>query len=617
MRYKNFTIENYKGIQKLTLDLDKKPKGSIFTLVGLNESGKTTVLEAINHLFDDIVDPYELVPKSQRGKFDGAIKIKSEILFDDDDLRAIREYLDEKGFTVTNMEKEATFTRKLEFKDTKLTGNENGNESWLITIDGIPPTAESAEAGEGEKPAEPIEVRLYDHDTKLWSTTMDMIKEDIFSSVVYYPNFLFDFPHRIYLVESEGEDDEQEYYRQVIQDILNSIGGGYDIETHLVERKKSGTNADAENIEKVLDDMATVITKTVFEAWNKISKRPNNNLEVTLGNDLKVDEKDPTLYYIEMKVRQGSDKYFIDERSLGFRWFFAFLLFTQFRKHRKDEVSGTIFLLDEPASNLHQKAQQDLLDSLESATKGSSVVYSTHSHHLIKPEWLPNAFIVKNKALDYQSESLQDGFIDSKTDVVATPYHQYVAMYPNEETHFKPILDALDYSPSKLEYIPSIVIPEGKFDYFTFRYFDQVILGNTDSLHFYPGAGANSHAPIISLYLAWGRDFVILLDDDGAGSRAKKLYLKQFGKDVETKIVTLSDISSTFQNYVTEDLIDEKERIELTNQVFPGVTKYDKSLFNKAVQELLINKIDFSFSKQTKDNFRIIIEHLNKMLQTT
>lgn len=613
MKYLTFKVRNYKGIQNLVLNIGGAPASSIFTLVGLNESGKTTVLEAISHLINPIDNPIDLVPKSQRGKFDDTIHISANLEMSGADEEIIKNYLDDAGFTVTKLSKELTIGKELEFKDTKLVSTNPTGNTWTITIKGIP--SGSAEVAEDAAEETSSEQNLIDYDKDLWNKTVTMIRTELFPKTVYYPDFLFDFPHRIYLSADPDEDEEQAYYRQVLQDILDSLDKGYKLETHLVERKTSGTPADLENIEKVLNDMATIITKTVFEAWNKISKKQSTNLSVVLGNDLRVDPSKPNLYYIEVKIKQGSDSYFVDERSLGFRWFFAFLLFTQFRRYREGETGNTLFLIDEPASNLHQKAQQDLLGSLEKVTKGSTIIYSTHSHHLIKPEWLPGAFIVKNKALDYEAEALQDDFIDSKTDIVATPYHQYVAQYPNEETHFKPILDALDYAPSKLEYIPSIIIPEGKFDFYTFRYFDAVVLGNEKPLDFYPGAGANAHAPIISLYLAWGRDFIVLLDDDLGGSRAKSLYIKNFGSIVEDRIYKLSDVDAGFHGFQTEDLIEESERIAFIDTVFPGTGVYDKGLFNKAVQEMLIKKTDFAFSKHTKDNFRKIIAFLGSKLE--
>lgn len=48
MDYRLFEVTNFRGIQQLKLDLGIYPKSKIFTLVGLNESGKSTILEAIN-----------------------------------------------------------------------------------------------------------------------------------------------------------------------------------------------------------------------------------------------------------------------------------------------------------------------------------------------------------------------------------------------------------------------------------------------------------------------------------------------------------------------------------------------------------------------------------------
>ncbi|HEY1020091.1 MAG TPA: AAA family ATPase, partial [Sediminibacterium sp.] len=61
MQYLNFTIENFKGIQKLIFNLDNRaPASKIFTLVGLNESGKTTILEALGFFYDNLKDEKEL-----------------------------------------------------------------------------------------------------------------------------------------------------------------------------------------------------------------------------------------------------------------------------------------------------------------------------------------------------------------------------------------------------------------------------------------------------------------------------------------------------------------------------------------------------------------------------
>ena len=48
MKFLQFDIKNYKGIKKAELKLNPQGESKIFTLVGLNESGISTILEAIN-----------------------------------------------------------------------------------------------------------------------------------------------------------------------------------------------------------------------------------------------------------------------------------------------------------------------------------------------------------------------------------------------------------------------------------------------------------------------------------------------------------------------------------------------------------------------------------------
>ena len=48
MKFSKIKIINYKGIEETELELLNSPKGNVYTLVGINESGKTSILEAIN-----------------------------------------------------------------------------------------------------------------------------------------------------------------------------------------------------------------------------------------------------------------------------------------------------------------------------------------------------------------------------------------------------------------------------------------------------------------------------------------------------------------------------------------------------------------------------------------
>jgi len=47
MQHTYFELRNFKGIVKTRLDFTSRPQGNVYPCVGLNESGKTTILEGL------------------------------------------------------------------------------------------------------------------------------------------------------------------------------------------------------------------------------------------------------------------------------------------------------------------------------------------------------------------------------------------------------------------------------------------------------------------------------------------------------------------------------------------------------------------------------------------
>jgi hypothetical protein len=90
-------------------------------------------------------------------------------------------------------------------------------------------------------------------------------------SILYFPNFLFELPDKIYLEAGSGaEEGKHQFYRGVIQDILDAIGEQATLNEHVLARAKSGTTPDRRSLESVLLKMGSPITSTVFTSWNKI-----------------------------------------------------------------------------------------------------------------------------------------------------------------------------------------------------------------------------------------------------------------------------------------------------------------------------------------------------------
>lgn len=589
MFYSKFTIINYKGIKNLTIDLEKEPKSKVLTLVGLNESGKTSILEAI-HLFQSdiaINDNHKLIPKDKKLNFNDTIQVEAFLKLEDNDEKSIEKFAKTIGFKEIQLIKEIRIVKEKKFKNSVFQTLES-SDKWYFDLWGI-------KKGKRTK-------LLYEKKSDEWQKIADFIEDNLLPKIIYYPNFLFDFPPRIYLERYQSETEEQETYREVISDILDSINDGLNIKEHIVDRLKSDTDDAKEALESTISKMSSKVSETVFKAWQTLFKSKGKEILLKTGVD---QNSTPIRYYLEVRLKEGANHFQIAERSLGFKWFFTFLLFTEFRKMRSTDKGEILFLLDEPASNLHSTAQKKLLDTFENLVTKCKLIYTTHSHHLINPDWLSGAYIVRNKNLNYDDEI---NFVSEKTDVEAIPYKQFVASHPDQTTYFQPILDALDFQPGLLEAIPNIVVTEGKNDFYTFKYINDIILENQFSkLNFYPGAGKDKNNQVIALYLGWNKEFKVLLDGDKAGQESQKRYIDTFGNIVKDKVLTLKDIDSNYESSL-EYLFDEEERLVITKVFDSSANKYEKSKFNTGIQMLFLQKIKINFSETTINKFIKIFE---------
>jgi len=103
MRYTHFNIRNFKGIVQARLDITRTPKARVYALVGLNESGKTTILDAINLLtyrenllalelpgYSSNQNVHDLIPINKRSNFNDNIVIEAGIALDKKDEQDIK-----------------------------------------------------------------------------------------------------------------------------------------------------------------------------------------------------------------------------------------------------------------------------------------------------------------------------------------------------------------------------------------------------------------------------------------------------------------------------------------------------------------------------------------------
>lgn len=601
MRYTGFEIKNFKGIKQMRLDLSRTPDSPVHVFVGLNESGKTTILEAINFFSQgsELLGPgqlsgslqpdvHQLIPISERANFNGNIEIAAELEIDSSDTKALKAALAGHGFNMTRISSSVKVRDIHTFENSRFVTTKR---TLNVGVFGRTGRQRKDRAIRGQSPEwETVSATLMARMPKIW----------------YFPDFLFKFPERIYLQESDKDDDTHRFYRALLQDILDYLQNGTNIREHIVARAESAEGPDKKAMESLLLLMGRCITDTVFGAWDEIFKRVPAKKEVILGIDRDADGP----WYLLLGIKDADGLFTVDERSLGFRWFFVYLLLTSFRGFRKDSPGQLLFLFDEPASNLHSSAQSQLLKSFETLMTRCSIVYTTHSHYLINSMWLENTYVVRNLALDYTQRD--DDSHAMKTDVRATLYREFAAQHPDQSTYFQPILEVLEYRPSNLENVPRVVMVEGKNDFYVLRYLAKEVLRVGDELNPLPGGGAGSLDDLIRLYIGWAREFMVLLDGDEEGKRQKQRYIDEFGSLVEGRIVTLADINSEWVGKEMEDLLEETDRLAIQRIAYPTEKEYKKKYFDRAVQELNVTKVTVKVSRVSRERF----EELRQFLVT-
>ena len=602
MRYNNFEIRNFKGIERVRLDLLKVPRSRVHTLIGLNESGKTTILEAIDRWsyresLDALNPPgyaqpdvHELIPIAKRSNFNDSITIEAGVELDPNEQAVVRDCVKKKtGISITETIDPFTITQSYKFSASRVQDGQPKN-TWSLRVKGKIPRHKRATHLHAEH----------------WQQVVNAIKP-MLPRIVYFPNFLFEFPDRIYLENAPTEEPKHAFYRTVLQDVLDAVGEGTSLSKHVLSRAKSSEKYDKKALESVLLKMGGHITKTVFSNWDKIFRRPAGKKEIVVD----IDRDQLGAWYLQLRLKEGHENYDISERSLGFRWFFTYLLLTQYRGFRSQGPKDVVFLLDEPASNLHPSAQTQLLDSFQALPEWCTVIYTTHSHHLIKPEWLDGAFVVKNEGLHYGETDNQ--YTAKSTLITLARYREFAVKHPQQTTYFQPVLDVLDYRPTVLENVPNVVMVEGKGDFYTLRYMAHR-LGLSSDIHLLPGTGAGSLTVVISLYIGWARDFIVLVDSDKEGKTQKDRYLDVFGPILKDRLFTLADLDASWSGIAMEKMFQAGDALLLQQAAYPGAHKLNKTHLTRAIQELLLTDHVVPLSEATESGFRKLIESLKERL---
>ncbi|MBL6617250.1 MAG: hypothetical protein ISP45_24775 [Reyranella sp.] len=135
-------------------------------------------------------------------------------------------------------------------------------------------------------------------------------------------------------------------------------------------------------------------------------------------------------------------------------------------------------------------------------------------------------------------------------------------------------------------------------------YFRELVLGNAHKFRIIPSSGANDLGPLISLYLGWGRPFVVLLDDDKAGRDAAARYQDEWFLTSE-KVRTIGQIVPSLKGKALESLLSDSAKKTIAG---PAGGEPSKKEIGRFFQERFAQQAKVTFDQTTIDRVKALLD---------
>ncbi len=585
MKYNKFRIKNYKSISdEIEIDLSKK---SLIPIIGVNECGKTTLLNAIcafdyyNDSLDDKIKHLSDVKNLYKINNLPA-EITAEIFIEKDDLKLIiKEYYD------------ALSEEELKDRRKKIVLDKDFDSTVIITR-----IVESRNKSHYKLIAPKLLLNEDEHD----DICLEII--DNMPFILYFDDFRDSFPEEIEIPLSPTEKGKSEWvdHIEVLFSQTNSEYSLYSLPKH-----------EERQIKSILSDVSGFLNKTLTKEWSNFRLDDKDALSISITTGHKKTKQfvpsnqvqnnaeplpDKMTIKFEIKERDinGNERYFyVRDRSKGFYWFFNFVLKLEFNPKQNGSDYNAIYLLDEPGSYLHPNAQSKLCKKLKELSGENKVLYCTHSHYLLNPSLIPlNSIQIANK--------------NHNNEIEITPFYDFKNSDNTIENSFQTIYDALEVKPFLLDISKSkVLLVEGIYDYYSICLFNQ----NQD-LHIIPGKSASSLINLISIMIGLKIDFKSLWDNDEEGNQYYNNAINYFGiEQAENAFYTLG-LAINSKIKIMQDLFDGSDLVLIRSELrLSPRTSFEKTISALYFSEAR-NTILKMISKKTRENFERLLSIFNR-----
>ena len=614
MRLREFRVQAFRCIH----DSGEVVVGDLAAFVGRNESGKTTILQALTLLNkEESVSELDLCDEMTD-------RLKSEIRVVDgnfdlnhDETEIIREKfpgLELKKLKIfrTNKNPEIQY----DFGDIKIDEKEEENlEQWQVITQNVSNFIESIpnyiskkldiDFFTGSMPSDKklIQIQLDELDANVqniateeqqvlseWeqaylsiiknikNISMDDTKIDSLKKFIgdnLHPRFVYFSDYKKIL----GNINLSEYVKEtenVASAGIEYIEGFDRAET--VRNLLYLAELDIEQLEKMKNSPSKLIkflsaaSKNLTQRLNPSWKGEAINVELRLnpGNILSVVLSD---VHTDGTITNTG---LLNRRAEGFKWTFSFIV-NFAAETQKAELKEAILLLDEPARNLHPTQQMGISDLLKNLAGSNQVLYATHSPFMIFDYTPGNLLVVELDRKKHLSKIFYDYW--KADDATLTPILYGLS---------RGLVDSITNREVGFNSRPLIIV-ETMSDTMYLNAFDKFLQDpniSMNPLNVVPAYSKNSVLPLSLFYNNHGYNTFVLLDNDQESNQIAG-QLKN-NKILETQIIFFESNGNLLQSIedymVIEDYlyaVNQTYEIKLRREGYTNLTKEEVLIHGK------------------------------------
>lgn len=602
MRITKITINNFNSIgsTKNTLVLER----DVTALIGKNESGKSSILDAINSIRFTSKLPHLSANINRQEKGKGvAISFLVELYFSEDESEKYG--LDVGNKTVVNItnnsvtyegELSKLFTEGTEINMlsssfcSKIEDYKSFSSTGILInmLKGLDTNIITDISAVFNNCTNEIATRCKDSVLRKEIEEMaDELSNEIESIYSIFP-LMYKYTENNLKDTYSHKDIIDHLNRKRIDQVLGGLlyvaGISRDLMLEAITERHAGTKDAAQ------DDIKRLVEENINVKFNEFYNQNNVKLKIMFeGNEVKLN--------VESGLRMN-----LSEQSDGLKWYLSFFIDICYRGYSNRPI---LFLIDEPGVYLHVDAQAELLNMFYHLTSGKdSLIYATHSPFMLNSNY-PTSVRIIQKPKGY-------------TEII-NKYYSYEVDGNSKEETLSPLLKGIGASLSNTIFPlfdKPCLITEGITDKLYIEAMLKVLYPE-DKQKFYvvPSVGVSNIDRLVSIFIGWGIEYSVLLDFDKAGFAEYKELTINLNLDLSK--ITFINLEEYRENVKKcdykeiESLISESDLGKLETYVmWENDEKISKTII---ANEFFIKVVNSELlpDETTQNNFKKLIEVLS------